>query len=340
MRRLALALLVLAVVPVFYCRQPFPPPSHDRRVTYHDLLPGLIRDGFDTRLGALDLVGAWQLTSPAEEIGNFSGLAQWGTTKGPGRMGRDLVAVSDRNAVMVFSRPDQPGPAAAPWHTWLHESIHPATPALISMIDTDSESISVEPGSGAMLIGYEGAPRFHLFSADMRHDRPIAAPVLKEWPENKGPESLRHLADGRTVAIGEVYSGWFSRRRHPGFIWPGLPRDNEAPARFELVMPEGYRPVELAQMPDGRLLILGRKFTLDGFRTVVTMVDDPRVIRSGASVVARPIAWLTDSRLRDNYEGMVATAEPDGGTAVWLISDNNQMAWLQRTLLLKLRFER
>jgi hypothetical protein len=37
---------------------------------------------------------------------------------------------------------------------------------------------------------------------------------------------------------------------------------------------------------------------------------------------------------------MVATAEPDGGTAVWLISDNNQMAWLQRTLLLKLRFER
>ena len=105
-------------------------------------------------------------------------------------------------------------------------------------------------------------------------------------------------------------------------------------------MPEGYRPVELAQMPDGRLLILGRKFTLDGFRTVVTMVDDPRAIRSGASVVARPIAWLTDSRLRDNYEGMVATAEPDGGTAVWLISDNNQMAWLQRTLLLKLRFER
>jgi hypothetical protein len=34
---------------------------------------------------------------------------------------------------------------------------------------------------------------------------------------------------------------------------------------------------------------------------------------------------------------MVAQAEPDGAIAVWLISDNNLMTLLQRTLVLKLR---
>jgi hypothetical protein len=323
MRRLATLLLVLALVPTIYVRQPFPPPSDDNRVFFHDLLPGL-RDahGAAPRYGALTLAGAWQLTSPNHDFGNFSALAV--------RNAHDLLAVSDRNAIMVFTRPDQPGP----WHTWQRETIHQAWRG--QEIDTDSESVSVDPRSGAVLIGYEGAPRFHLFSADFAHDRKIPAPVLSEWPNNQGPEALRQLADGRTVVIGEVFAPWWSRRRHTGLIWPGLPRANQAPARFELVMPEGYRPVELAQAPDGRLLVLGRKFTLDGFRTVVTVVPDPRAIHPGATVTPQPIAWIDDPRIRDNYEGMVTTPEPGGGTAIWLISDSNQMVWLQRTLLLKL----
>jgi hypothetical protein len=36
---------------------------------------------------------------------------------------------------------------------------------------------------------------------------------------------------------------------------------------------------------------------------------------------------------------MTVTREADGGEAIWLISDNNQMVWAQRTLLLKLRFK-
>lgn len=323
MRRIAPVLLILALVPAIYLRQPLPRPSPYLPVRYHDLLPGLRAAGHNPRYGALALVGAWQLTSANPDFGNFSALAVRSPT--------ELLAVSDRNAVMVLSRPDMP----PPWHTWQRDTIHPAWRG--QEIDTDSESVSVDPRSGAVLIGYEGTPRFHLFSADFARDRKIAAPVLMEWPNNQGPEALRQLADGRTVVIGEVYAHWWSRRRHTGLIWPGLPQPNQAPARFELTMPEGYRPVELAQAPDGRLLVLGRKFTLGGFRTVVTMVADPHAIRPGARVEAQPIAWIDDPRIRDNYEGMVATAEPDGSTAIWLISDSNQMVWLQRTLLLKLR---
>jgi len=70
------------------------------------------------------------------------------------------------------------------------------------------------------------------------------------------------------------------------------------------------------------------------------MIDDPAAIRPGAQVAPRPIAWIGDPRIRDNYEGMVATPEADGSTAIWLISDSNEMVWLQRTLLLKLRLPR
>lgn len=101
-RRLAIILLILALIPTIYVRQPWPPASRDHRVTYHDLLPGLVRQGMPRRFGQLQLVGAWQLTSRNRDFGNFSGLAE--------RDSRDLVAVSDRNATLVFTRPDKPAP--------------------------------------------------------------------------------------------------------------------------------------------------------------------------------------------------------------------------------------
>jgi hypothetical protein len=67
-------------------------------------------------------------------------------------------------------------------------------------------------------------------------------------------------------------------------------------------MPAGYCPSELAQMPDGRLLVQGRRFGRTGF-----------------------------------YKAITVTREADGSQLVWLVSDSNEMVLLQRTLVLKLR---
>ena len=321
MRAIKLALLIAALIPAVYLKAPKPPLVADGRVERQDLMPALRAEGPLPETGAPQLVGAWRLTGRDHNFGNFSGLAQAGGA---------LVTVSDRGGVMWFSRPDRRGPwqtrltrlVSADWRTHPHY--------------TDAESVAVGPGTGNLLVGYEDAAAMERFSDDLAVRTLIPLPVLSEWPPNQGPEAMTRLADGRTVMIGEAYAQWFDRTRHTGLIFPGEPRPNEAPARFELRMPPGYRPCELAQMPDGRLLVLGRNFSFAGFRSLIGIFA-PSDVRRGAAITPRVIARIDDPRIRDNYEGMTITREPDGSSAIWLISDSNAMVWAQRTLVLKLR---
>ena len=321
MRAFKLALLILALLPTVYLRAPKPPPITDRRIGLADLMPELRESGPLPETGALQLVGVWQLTGANRDFGNFSGLAQ---------SGEGFVAVGDRGGVLWFPRPDQIGP----WRTRLTRLINLEWRKY--RYDTDAEAVAVEPGTGDLLVGYEDSAALERYSPDLAVRTRIALPVLREWPENQGPEAMTRLADGRTVIAGEVYSRWLDRTLHPAMVFPGEPRPYEQPARFTLRMPPGYRPSELAQMPDGRLLVLGRSVSLVGFRSVIA-VFSPVEIRPGATVTPQVIARIDDPRVRENYEGMTVTPEPDGIQAIWLISDSNQMVWAQRTLVLKLR---
>jgi hypothetical protein len=323
MRALKLALLILALLPTFFLRTPKQPLTMDRRIGIVDLMPTLRGAGELPSAGSLMLVGAWRLTSDHHDFGNFSGLAQ---TQG------GLVTVGDRGGVLWFPRPDQPGP----WRTRLTRLIDLEWTKY--HYPTDAEAVVVEPGTGDLLVAYEGSLKLERYSPNLAVRTPIPLPVLDEWPENQGPEAMTRLADGRTAIVGEVYARWLDRTLHPAFVFKGEPRPNEQPVRFELQMLPGYRPSELAQMPDGRLLVLGRGFDIGGFRSVIA-VFAPSDIRPGATVTPRVIAQIDDPRIRENYEGMTVTRERDGSFAIWLISDSNQMVWAQRTLLLKLRFD-
>lgn len=323
MRAFKLALLILALIPTFYLREPTPTPISDRRIGLMDLMPALRAAGPLPATGRLQLVGAWQLTSGHRDFGNFSGLAQ---------TGGGFVTVGDRGGILWFPRPDQAGP----WRTRLDRMIHLEWRK--HPFETDAESIAVDPGTRELLVGYEDAQILERFSPDLAKRTRIPLPVLREWPGNQGAEAMTRLTDGRTVIVGEVYARWLDRTLHPGLIFPGEPRPGETPARFTVRMPPGFRPTELAQMPDGRVLILGRSFGLSGFRSVIAIMA-PAAIRQGATIAPQPIARIDDPRICENYEGMTVTRDPDGSAAIWLISDSNQMVWAQRTLLLKLRLE-
>jgi hypothetical protein len=323
MRALKLALLIVALLPTVYLRVPKPAATPDSSVNNEDLLPGLLRQGSLPVGEALHVAGAWRLSGGGSALGTFSGLAQ---TRG------GFVAVGDRGAVMWFTRPDRTGP----WRSRLTRLINLEWRAHPHPVD--AESVAVEPRTGALLVGYEDAPALIRFTADLTARTLITLPVLSAWPSNQGPEAMTRLADGRTVIIGEAYSRWFDRTMHAGLVFPDEPHPRETPVRFAVRMPPGFRPSELAQMPDGRLLVLGRGFSFAGFRTVIG-VFAPSDLRPGATITPRTIARIEDPRIRENYEGMTVTAEPDGGAAIWLLSDSNQMVWAQRTLLLKLRLE-
>jgi len=319
MRALKLALLIFALVPTVWLGGPRPEPARDTGVSLIDLMPALRSERPAT--GALRLEGAWQIGGNGRGLGTLSGLAQ--TRSG-------FVAVGDRGAVLWFARPDGPGP----WRARLDRLIH--LDWRKHHYPTDAEAVIILPPNGDLLVAYEDTPMLERYSADLAIRRRIALPVLAQWPGNQGPEAIAQLADGRMVIVGETYSRWLDRTRHPGLIFSGISRPFETPARFELVLPAGYRPSELARMPDGRLLVLGRNFSFAGFRSVIA-VFKPQEVRPGAVITPRVIARIVDPRLRDNYEGMTVTRESDGGQMVWLISDSNETVLAQRTLLLKLR---
>lgn len=327
MRPFKLALLILALVPAIWLRGEARTKPGITDVRIIDLMPALRPALPDTlpdtlpHTGSLRLEGAWQISGGGRTLSTLSGLTQ--------SMG-GLMAVGDRGGAVWFTRPDQPGP----WQVRLGRLVQ--LDWRKHHFPTDAEAVFVEPGSGDLIVGYEDAPMLERYSADLRRRRPIPLPVLGEWGDNQGAEAMARLADGRTLIVGEVYARWLDRTRHPGLIFPGTPSHYESPARFELVMPAGYRPSELAQGPDGRVFVLGRHFSFAGFRSVIAAFAAGDV-RPGAVITPRVIARIDDPRIQDNYEGMTVRREADGSHALWLISDSNEMVWAQRTLLLKLR---
>jgi hypothetical protein len=293
-----------------------------------DLMPAIRAAGGTAgqtgNLGPFELAGAWQLASMHNDFGNFSALVH-------DREGM-LIALGDKGGIMRFPPPDRP-------ETWFARIGKLASGIRRKrLLTADAESAALDPASGRMLVGYEGAAAMFDYPANRALPARIPLPVLLEWPDNQGPEAMTRLADGRTIVLGEVYFGWFDRRAHLGLLFPGQPKPNENPARFEIVMPDGHRPTDVAQMPDGRVLVLGRTLSARGFSTTISMFD-PAEIRAGTLLTPRLFAKISDARIRENYEGMTAMRDSDGSTAVWLISDSNEMVWAQRTLLLKLRLK-
>jgi hypothetical protein len=94
--------------------------------------------------------------------------------------------------------------------------------------------------------------------------------------------------------------------------------------------PQGFRPTDAALLPDGRLLVLNRRFRLfEGWSARLVMAG----LGPDGVIATREIAALAPPLTVDNMEAMSVTRE-GGRTILWLASDDN-FSPLQRTLLLK-----
>ena len=204
--------------------------------------------------------------------------------------------------------------------------------------DRDSESMSVDARTGAVWVGFENSNAFWRYNATMtRAEGHVEPPVMRHWPINEGPEAMTLLPGGGMATIDET-SPWPHARGRGGIVFTGDPVS--APRRgfrFNYLPPAGYDPSDMTVLPDGRWLILNRRFADYAFANVLTVVDARRV-RSGATVRGRPVATLAAPLIHDNFEGVAITRE-GAATIVWLVSDDNQMWPVQRSLLLKFRLD-
>lgn len=316
MRKLALLLVVmLGLAPGTWVRPPLPPADTRQIVSFHALpIPKV-------DLGPLEPVGAWELDSPNSNFGGYSALAALGDGT--------LLAASDKGSMMHFAPPGGP-PSGVRIGYFGQDGNRPKW-------QLDIESMARDPMSGRVWLGFEGSNRIERFDAGFRAPATVQPDAMHDWPSNQGPEAMVRLADGRFVVIAEGTHRW-AGSEVPGLLFASDPVDRVAPVAFRFAPPDGYKPVDLAQLPDGRVLILLRKVVwgLPPHFAGKLAVADPATIRAGQVWHATPLADLSAPLPSDNYEGL-AVVPDDAGTTLWLISDDNDSIF-QRTLLLKLRW--
>lgn len=315
-RLLVSVVLLLLLVPGWTGVDRLPLISRDVRVHAAGWSP---EGGWPRRIGALEPVGALSLSASDPAFGGFSALALHdgrATLLSDGGNVVSLAIVGNRiDTLRARFLPTGPGTG------WAKES-------------RDTESLAHDPASGRWWIGYERDNS--IWRYDPGFDRGEARrrmPMRKEWKRNGGAESLVRLHDHRFLVIAE---GRVDGPARPALLFDGDPA--LAATRVSVLSyraPASFSPSDAAELPNGDLLTLNRRFRYP-FRFFCEVAVVPRAqIRPGGAMRARVIARLTPALLGENCEGVAITRER-GQTMVWIVTDND-LAWYRPTILAKFR---
>ncbi len=271
------------------------------------------------RVGALTLQAAWYLTSDTRAFGGFSALDV---------NDNRVTALSDAGTILRF-RLGRFGNASDATLTRVPEQCgHVAR-----KYDNDTESLTHDADRQHWWIGFEWRNAVCRTNTEFTKGEAVLSPTaIAAWPKRSGPESMTRLSDGRFMVLAED-------SRDSGGISPVVlfDRDPTDPAAVATTLafrpPIGFKPTDIAQLPDGRILVLTRRFALWSLFTSKLVLLDPIPPAPGGILDGRVIAQFESPVLADNFEGLSVTVE-DGKPIIWIISDDNYMRW-QRTLLLK-----
>ena len=288
-------------------------------------LPLDARDPTRRKLGALTFLGAWKLTGDSALFGGVSSMAVDGDHFTMLSDSSELIRFDWRGGDKAINPTIVSLPAAPPSPTTRRRR-HPR-------YDRDSESLSIDPASKRAFVGFEGINEIRRYSPGFTaFEASVAPPLMRSWPSNGGAESVCVLRDGRVLVLAEVAGKPSPVRR--GLLFDRDPTSPDAKTTFFRYRPPlHFEPTDAALLPDGRVLVLNRRFNpFGGFEAALTIID-PAAIRSFTTIDGVEIARLAWPLTVDNMEALAIVRE-DGRTVVWIASDDNHLL-LQRTLLLK-----
>lgn len=270
-------------------------------------------------MGQMRFLGAWELRSSNAHFHGYSALAFLGDGT--------LLALSDRGRKLLFPAPGRSGVVAMGRFS---APAHGDDKRL-----ADIEAVTRDPRTGRLWVAYEDSNLIERHEPGGAVERADPA-AMRNWPSNAGPEAMVRLEDGRFIVLSEGRVNWTGDETH-GLLFPDDPVDGAEPVRFLFAPPQGSRPVDMAQLPDGRVLVLTRTIEW-GFPPRFSsklVIADPAQIAEGATWRGNVVAEIAAPLPTENYEGLALARGADGETIAWVISDDNQSIF-QRTLLLKL----
>ena len=321
LRRVMIALLVLGLAPGLWWKMPRPAPVYDQRVDVRRVPvdPAL------ARLGPLRLTGVWHLSSPHEWFGGYSALIST-------QSGR-LLAFSDRGYALDFAMPETADPAPA--------RILSATGDEKALkASRDIEAATYDPQRQEIFLAMEFRNAIARTTPSLQGWQMAFPRLMQGWSGNQGPEAMVRLSDGRFIVLGERNGGWRDPDSHPALLLTTDPTRGSEEQALTFVGTDGARPTDMAELPDGRVLILQRTLRWPfppRFSGSIALAD-PAELQPGGRWPATALAQLESPLPVDNFEGLAITPAGDGKVHVWLVSDDN-MAITQRTLLWRLELD-
>ncbi len=277
-----------------------------------------------TRLGDLDYIGGWIMRANVPQFGGISSLHV---------VGNHFIGLSDTGALSDWHFDGRGQPHAA--------QIKPLPTGCLFDGQTkamrDSESMAFDAPSGKVWVGFEWVSRICRYDSGFTHAEALTVvPQMARWSKVAGPESLLRLPDGRFLSIAEDTPE--DKPARPMLVFDRDPTDPRVQVTEMFYdAPDDYSPSDMAQLPDGRIVVLNRVFTPPGhlFRVIVSLME-PFAVKAGAHVKSRVLARFDPPVVNDNFEALAITTE-QGVPILWIMSDDNYMDF-QRTFLLKFAF--
>lgn len=306
-RLLALGVVVLGLLPTVWLRDP--PPSDNLRDYDVREMAFAQPDGWPN---GFSLEGAWQLTASNPRFGGFSALHLSSGT---------FSAWTDRGDHVRFATPGGDTNVA---------HFAPLPPERAFIYAQDIESVVVDEDTGFTWFGYENPNALRRVSATGQ-SLAVRIPAMTAWGDNAGAEAMVRLPDGRFLALAE--------NRETAVMFADYPFFAPKPTMLRIDRPSGWRPTDMAMLPDGRALVLLRRVERrwPPFRTMLA-VGEPALLDPERPWRLEPVLELAMPELAENYEGLVVKPIGKDAVTIWLISDDNLSA-LQRNLLLELRWD-
>lgn len=275
------------------------------------------RGEHQTEHGGLAVEGLWQVKGRGENFGGYSAMFLYG------RQGIRLL--SDRGFLLTIPRP---GPDAVDPMPYSTRQLYPTGFRHEDLLDI--ESATYHAGTGQYWLGYENKHVIYRYAAWGDPEAFVRPDYTRNWAVNGGIEAMVRLADGRFVVLREDGGDLF--------VYPGDPVEGVEAQRGSVDWPTDYSPTDVAQLPDGRLVVVLRRVALHVplFECRLVLLDLAHW-QPGGELQPQPLVQLENLVPRDNWEAVAVEPVDGGAVNLWLASDDNRSGF-QRSLLARLRF--
>ena len=276
--------------------------------------PGVLAkplDGLPSRLGKLELVAGFELSSRDGRFGGLSALLVEGDR---------LTALSDRANLWTARLRYGDDGALLAMEDWRVEAVG----AVDRAGGLDTEALARMP-DGSLVAASETPARPLVLQGRMPPGLDRMEATFADLPVNEGIEAMATLPAGGVLALAEAAGG---DRLHETAVL-----DGKGVTRLRYRAAEGFAPTG-ADVAGGVVYIVERRLSLLGGLEARIVALDVSLLKAGAVVEGEELARLGPGTIAENFEGIAARAT-SAGTMIYLMADDNFIP-LQRTLLLQL----